>query len=222
MPRTFRSYAQHVMKCSRRANIAYLSVAACGQIFSSELKESDKGMPLDMRRTPSDHNQSTSSNGNLVEQLEWLARANSWMDRPAYIVDEKTHLYREIYAGAGRAAAGFTACGLGVGNRVLLALPDSIDLVYSLLGALRAGIVAMPVNSDLHPDELRRAAEVAEPDAVVCEPELAGYFPYPLIPPGRRRVLPHPWSRRRYRDRRRRQRAPDRGRRPAHDSSGGP
>lgn len=138
-----------------------------------------------MRRTPSDHNQSTSSNGNLVEQLEWLARANSWLDRPAYIVDEKTHLYREIYVGAGRAAAGFTACGLGVGNRVLLALPDSIDLVYSLLGALRAGIVAMPVISDLHPDELRRAAEVAEPDAVVCEPELAGYFPYPLISPGR-------------------------------------
>ncbi|MBB5159604.1 class I adenylate-forming enzyme family protein [Saccharopolyspora phatthalungensis] len=146
-------------------------------------------------QTPGIPDQSDSVNGNLVARLARVASENGWLDRPAYIVHGKTYRYQDVYEGAGRAAAAFVNRGLGVGDRVLLALPDGIDLVWSFLGALRAGIVAIPVNSDLHPDELRRAAEIAEPDAVVCELELAACFPYPLITPGRLRsettVLPH-------------------------------
>lgn len=121
--------------------------------------------------------------GNLVERLASAARAHGWLDRPAYLVGEQTYRFADVYAGAGAAAAVLAGRGLGVGNRVLLALPDGIELVWALLGALRAGVVAVPVNSELHPDELRRAGELAEPDAVVCEAGLAEYFPYPVIAP---------------------------------------
>ena len=97
--------------------------------------------------------------GNVVEQLESIAATNGWLDRPAYFADAETYRYRDVFDGAGRAAAVFASRGLGVGDRVLLALPDSIDLVCALLGALRAGIVATPVNADLHPSELGRGRD---------------------------------------------------------------
>src|SRR5262249_9133173 len=44
------------------------------------------------------------------------------------------------------------------------------------------------VNPGLHPDELRRTAEIAEPHAVVCVPSLVEHLPYPLITPESLRV----------------------------------
>lgn len=107
--------------------------------------------------------------GNLVARLTALAAVHDWSDRPAYLVDDEVHTYAEVYRGAGRAAAAFAARGLGPGSRVLLALPDGVELVRAFLGALWIGAVAVSVNVELHPDELRQAAGIARPDAVVSE-----------------------------------------------------
>lgn len=117
-------------------------------------------------RTPREEQGGT---GNLVDRLERLARDHGWQARPAYHVDTETYRFADVYEGAGRAAAAYAARGLGVGSRIALVLPDGIEVVWAFLGALRIGAVAVPVNSTMHPDEVRRALEIAEPDAVVSE-----------------------------------------------------
>jgi 4-hydroxybenzoate adenylyltransferase len=107
--------------------------------------------------------------GNLVERLERLAHDHGWLDRPAYHVGTGTYRFADVYEGAGRAAAAYAARGLGVGSRIALVLPDGIGMVWAFLGALRIGAVAVPVDSTVHPDELRRALEIAAPHAVVSE-----------------------------------------------------
>lgn len=111
---------------------------------------------------------------NLVQRLHDLARDHGWLDRPAFHVGVETYRYAEVYDGAGRAAAAYAARGLGAGSRIALVLPDGIDLVWAFLGALRVGAVAVPVNSTMHPDEVRRAIGIAEPHAVVCEEDPGG------------------------------------------------
>ncbi|XVS61474.1 class I adenylate-forming enzyme family protein [Actinosynnema sp. CA-299493] len=125
--------------------------------------------------------------GNLVERLAGLARDRGWLDRPAYHVDDETYRFADVYEGAGRAAAAYTARGFGPGSRIALVLPDGIDAVWAFLGAVRIGAVAVPVNSTVHPDELRRAIGIAEPDAVVCEEDPGGP-PTDLIAPRELRV----------------------------------
>ncbi|MEV8440071.1 AMP-binding protein [Actinosynnema sp. NPDC051121] len=115
------------------------------------------------------HDLTLRGTGNLVERLERLAHDHGWRDRPAYHVDTETYRFADVYEGAGRAAAGYAARGLGVGSRIALVLPDGIGMVWAFLGALRIGAVAVPVNSTMHPDEIRRALEVAAPHAVVSE-----------------------------------------------------
>ncbi|WP_331739253.1 AMP-binding protein (plasmid) [Streptomyces sp. NBC_00637] len=121
--------------------------------------------------------------GNLAELLEASARAHGRLDRTAYIDDGVEHSFGAVYEGAGRAAAAFAERGLGLGSRILIALPDGIDFVRAFLGALRIGAVAIPVNSMFHPDEMRRAGRTAEPAAVVASPEFEGLFAAPVLTP---------------------------------------
>ncbi|MGW1777314.1 class I adenylate-forming enzyme family protein [Streptomyces sp. NPDC002104] len=128
----------------------------------------------------------TSRSGNLVELLEDTARLLGRTGHTAYVTDGGGHSFGEVYRGAARAAAAYTAHGLVPGDRILLALPDGTDFVHAFLGALRIGAVAVPVNAMLHPDELRRAAEIAEPAAVVSGPEftwLAEPLGLPVLAP---------------------------------------
>ncbi|MBW4718113.1 AMP-binding protein [Saccharothrix obliqua] len=133
---------------------------------------------------------------NLVAHLEHLAGRNGWLDRPAYFDGDEAYTFADVYAGAGRAAAAFAARGVVAGDRVLLPLPDGIDAVWAFLGAARIGAVATPVNSTMHRDEVARAAGIAEPRAVVAEPDLADVFPDGVITPGELRVdaVPPPYA----------------------------
>lgn len=128
----------------------------------------------------------TTASGNLVELLEDTARLLGRAGHTAYVTGERTHSFGQVYRDAARVAAAYTAHGLGRGDRILLALPDGIDFVHAFLGALRIGAVAVPVNAMLHPDELRRAAEIAEPAAIVSAPEftwLAEPLGIPVVAP---------------------------------------
>lgn len=125
---------------------------------------------------------------NLVERLASLAERNNWTHRTAYVADGLRYSYGDVHEGAGRAAAALLEAGLTPGDRVLLALPDGIDFVWSFLGALQAGLVAIPVNTDLHIDELRKAGEIADPAAVICAPALASRFSALAIYPDKLRV----------------------------------
>ena len=63
--------------------------------------------------------------------------------------------YAEIEAMANRLAQALVANGVGRGDRVLLFLPNSVELVVSIFATLKANAVFVPVNHTTKPDKLR-------------------------------------------------------------------
>ncbi|RSN39883.1 AMP-dependent synthetase [Amycolatopsis sp. WAC 04197] len=111
---------------------------------------------------------------NLAAHLAGLARVQGWPSRPAYTADGVTVSYAELHAGAKRFAGGLAARGTTAGDRILLALPDSVELVQAVLGTVQLGAVAIPVNTLMHESALRRAAEIAVPHLTVATPGTPG------------------------------------------------
>jgi len=111
---------------------------------------------------------------NLARHLATLAVERGWSGRTAYLVDDATVSYAELHAGSARFAGGLAARGVKPGDRVLLVLPDSVELVQAVLGALRLGAVAIPVNTLIHEAAVRRAAETASAFLTVAEPGTPG------------------------------------------------
>jgi fatty acid CoA ligase FadD22 len=66
--------------------------------------------------------------------------------------------------------------GLSSGDRVLLCLPDSPELVELLLACLACGIVAFLANPESHPDEHAFAERDTEPALVVTSGALCARF----------------------------------------------
>ncbi len=68
-----------------------------------------------------------------------------------------------------RVVAGFGEIGLVAGYRVVIALANRVEFVTSYLGALRAGLVAVPVNPRAPTGELVRLLADCSPRAVVAD-----------------------------------------------------
>ncbi|MFE7973591.1 FadD3 family acyl-CoA ligase [Streptomyces shenzhenensis] len=64
------------------------------------------------------------------------------------VVDGRTRVsYAELGARVERAAAACVACGIGVGDRVAVWAPNSLDWIVAALGAVSAGAVLVPLNT---------------------------------------------------------------------------
>lgn len=101
-------------------------------------------------------------NGNLAGLLAEQASEAGWYDRPAfYAADVVTH--GQIHDGAARLGEVLRNRGLSSGDRVLLCLPDSPDLVQLLLACLARGVMAFLANPELHRDDHALAARNTEP-----------------------------------------------------------
>jgi malonyl-CoA/methylmalonyl-CoA synthetase len=75
------------------------------------------------------------------------------------------------------AAQRLHGAGLERGDRFMLSGPTSVDLVIAYLGALRAGLVVVPVNPAYTMTEVTRIVRDARPTAAaVAAPELAGWI----------------------------------------------
>ena len=83
-----------------------------------------------------------------------------------------TRTYEQVLAAAARVGGLLAAAGIGPGDRVLVALPDTVPAAAVLLGVLRAGAVAVPVNPRLGAAEIARLAADADPHAAVVTPGL--------------------------------------------------
>jgi benzoate-CoA ligase len=68
-------------------------------------------------------------------------------DKPAFIDDAGTYTYRQLAERVDRAANAFRGLGIEPEQRVLLCLLDTIDFPTMFLGAIKAGIVPIPVNT---------------------------------------------------------------------------
>jgi long-chain acyl-CoA synthetase len=77
--------------------------------------------------------------------------------------------WAEVDAEVDRVAHGFNAMGLVAGYRVLLALGNRVEFVTTYLGALRAGLVAVPVNPRSATGELARMVADSGARVVVAD-----------------------------------------------------
>jgi len=90
---------------------------------------------------------------NLVTWLQRAARAAP--GRPAVFHGRSPWAtYGELAERAGRFAAGLRARGLGAGDRVAIAMPNSPEYLVALYGTWWAGMAAVPINARLHEREV--------------------------------------------------------------------
>src|SRR6476619_4046810 len=75
--------------------------------------------------------------------------------KPAYIDARGTHTYGQLADRVARFGAALRGLGIKREERVLLALLDTIDWPTAFLGCLKAGIIAVPVNTLLTEDDYR-------------------------------------------------------------------
>jgi benzoate-CoA ligase len=87
-------------------------------------------------------------NGPYNAAVDLLGR--NLTERPekiAFIDPEGAHTYSAVAVRAARAGAGLLSLGLGPGDRVVLVLLDGIDFVCCFLGAIRVGLIPIPLNT---------------------------------------------------------------------------
>src|SRR3954462_6849461 len=75
-------------------------------------------------------------------------------DAPAVIAGEERLSWGQLDAAVDRAAAGYAALGLAPGDRVAVQLPNGVPWLRAALGAWRAGLVVVPVNTAYTDPEL--------------------------------------------------------------------
>ncbi len=72
-------------------------------------------------------------------------------DRIAILGEPEVIRYGELARLTGRVGAALSRAGCRPGDRVLIALPDSVEFIAAFFGAARIGAVAVPVNSMTRP-----------------------------------------------------------------------
>jgi long-chain acyl-CoA synthetase len=82
--------------------------------------------------------------------------------------------WAELDREADRVAHGLSGLGLVAGYRVMLALTNRIEFVASYFGALRARLVAVPVNPRSATGEMVRMMADSGSRVVICDPSTAG------------------------------------------------
>ncbi len=82
------------------------------------------------------------------------AAARRRPDAPAVVAGGERLTWAELDAAVDRAAAGYAARGLSPGDSVAVQLPNGLPWLRASLGALRAGLVVVPVNTAYTDPEL--------------------------------------------------------------------
>lgn len=114
-------------------------------------------------------------NGNLARLLAQRASEAGWYDKPAYYASEVV-THGQIHDGGARLGAVLKNRGLSRGDRVLLCLPDSPELVQLLLACLARGIMAFLASPQLHRDDHAFLECDTEPALVVTSGSLRDRF----------------------------------------------
>ncbi|HVE25472.1 MAG TPA: AMP-binding protein, partial [Sporichthya sp.] len=93
--------------------------------------------------------------------------ADSTPDRPALTVGDTTLTFHQLRTGARRVAHGLEALGVGPGDYVTIALPNSPGFVESAFAILMLGGAIQPVSSRLPVAERAAIAELADSRVVI-------------------------------------------------------
>lgn len=105
---------------------------------------------------------------NLADLLR--RSASEHPDKIAVVDDDRRVTWAELDSLADAVATGFAAMGLRAGHRVAIALGNSVEFIGCYLGAVRAGLVAVPLNPTSTPGELSRVLANSGARACVADP----------------------------------------------------
>ncbi|MCA2255999.1 AMP-binding protein [Mycobacterium intracellulare] len=110
---------------------------------------------------------------NIAELVSKAARR--WPERTAWIFGDRRANYSELVRRAAAVAAALADRGVGPGDRVVIDLPNSPELIEMLLGCFWGGFVAVPLNWHLRPSEVRYIVDHCQARAVLTgEPSTVG------------------------------------------------
>jgi benzoate-CoA ligase len=93
-------------------------------------------------------------------------------DEIAVYYEDRSFTYREIARESCRVTNLLRELGLGIEDRIMLLLLDTPEFVTTYFGLLRAGCVAVPVNTWLKPKDYAYYLEYARPKAVIVDAEV--------------------------------------------------
>jgi fatty-acyl-CoA synthase/long-chain acyl-CoA synthetase len=91
-------------------------------------------------------------------------------DRPAVVAGDRELSYRELDARTARLASAFRSMGLRHDRRVAVLMANRPEFVVTEIAAARAGVVCVPLNSQLDADNVRRVLADADASALVVGP----------------------------------------------------
>src|SRR6201993_184196 len=95
-------------------------------------------------------------------------------DKVAFTDSERSLTYAQLQANSYRFAAALKALGLREENRVVLAFHDTVDYPVAFWGAIRAGIVPIPLNTQLTVEQYAYLLADSRAAAIVVAAPLAG------------------------------------------------
>jgi benzoate-CoA ligase len=90
-------------------------------------------------------------------------------ERPYLRTADRVFSYGEVVARADAAGAGLLGLGLGPGDRVILATRDRPEFVMTFWGAIKAGLVPVPISDALSSIEIGFILRDSEADVIVCD-----------------------------------------------------
>jgi benzoate-CoA ligase len=91
------------------------------------------------------------------------------VERPYLVTEQRTWSYEEVAAAADAAGAGLLELGVRRGDRVLLALRDRPEFVFTFWGAIKAGVVPVPVAQGLSSSDIHFLLGDSEACLAVCD-----------------------------------------------------
>ncbi len=94
----------------------------------------------------------------------------------AYIDDSGSYRFDELAQRVDRAANVLTSLGIGMETRIMLCLLDSIEFPTAFLGAIKAGVVPIAVNTLLTTDDYRFMLEDSRARALIVSEQLLSKF----------------------------------------------
>jgi long-chain acyl-CoA synthetase len=110
------------------------------------------------------------------------AAARRRPEAPAVVAGDRRLSWGELDAAVDRVAAGYAARGLTPGERVAVQLPNGIDWLRAALGALRAGLVVVPVNTAYTDPELEHVLGDSGASLFVVRDERPAVAGVPVCP----------------------------------------
>lgn len=111
--------------------------------------------------------------GNIADLVS--AAADERPGHVAIIDAGRSTTYAGLDSAVSAFASGIAAQGVGRGDRVAILLGNTVDFVVAYFGALRAGAVAVPLNTGLAVDEISHALLDVTPAMLVVEQELRSH-----------------------------------------------